>query len=96
MKAVADPIRAISHIQKTAPGPPVAIASATPARFPVPTREAVLMQKAPNEDTPPWPFLDLLAPSPNKRTISPTILNWTNFVLNVKYKPAAIKITIST
>ena len=37
---------AISHIQKTAPGPPAVMAIATPAILPVPTREAVLMEKA--------------------------------------------------
>ena len=46
MKAVAEPKRAIIHIQKTAPGPPMAIAVATPARFPVPTREAIETAKA--------------------------------------------------
>ena len=37
----APPITAITHIQKTAPGPPAAIAVAIPAIFPVPTRDAV-------------------------------------------------------
>ena len=50
MNAVADPIRAITHIQNTAPGPPMAIAVATPARFPVPTRVATDTAKAWNED----------------------------------------------
>ena len=45
-KAVADPTRAITHIQNTAPGPPTAIAVATPARLPVPTREASDTAKA--------------------------------------------------
>ena len=31
------PNRAVTHIQKIAPGPPSAIAVATPARLPVPT-----------------------------------------------------------
>ena len=35
-KAFTAPSRATTHIQKTAPGPPTAIAVATPARFPVP------------------------------------------------------------
>lgn len=30
------PINAATHIQKTAPGPPAVIASATPARLPYP------------------------------------------------------------
>ena len=46
MKAVADPRRAMTHIQKTAPGPPIAMALATPARFPVPTRDAIETAKA--------------------------------------------------
>ena len=45
-KALAAPRRAITHIQNTAPGPPRAIAVATPARLPVPTREAMDMAKA--------------------------------------------------
>ena len=48
--AVAEPNKAIIHIQNTAPGPPVAIAVATPARFPVPTRVATLTAKAWNEE----------------------------------------------
>lgn len=31
------PMMAETHIQNTAPGPPAAIASATPARLPLPT-----------------------------------------------------------
>ena len=41
MKAEAAPTSAMTHIQKTAPGPPVATAVATPAMLPVPTRLAV-------------------------------------------------------
>ena len=40
MKVLTLPMRAITHIQKIAPGPPTTIAVATPARFPVPTLEA--------------------------------------------------------
>ena len=50
IKAVAEPNKAMIHIQNTAPGPPVAIAVATPARFPVPTRVATLTAKAWNEE----------------------------------------------
>ena len=39
------PSRAEIHIQKTAPGPPIAIAPATPAIFPVPTVAARAVQK---------------------------------------------------
>ena len=44
--ALAAPSSAITHIQKTAPGPPMAMAVATPARFPVPTRLAIETAKA--------------------------------------------------
>ena len=33
------PITALTHIQKTAPGPPIEIATATPAIFPIPMVE---------------------------------------------------------
>ena len=46
MKAEAEPMRAMSHIQNIAPGPHKARAVATPATFPVPTREAVAIQNA--------------------------------------------------
>ena len=36
MNAVDDPISAVTHIQKTAPGPPNAIALPTPMMLPVP------------------------------------------------------------
>ena len=47
------PIAAITHIQKTAPGPPSVIAIATPAMFPVPTREASPIAKAWKGEMPP-------------------------------------------
>ena len=46
MKVLMEPIRAITHIQNMAPGPPMTIAVATPARLPVPTREASETKKA--------------------------------------------------
>ena len=49
-KAVAEPKSAMSHIQKMAPGPPTAMAVATPARLPVPTRVAIDTAKAWNEE----------------------------------------------
>ena len=55
MKAVAPPSSAIIHIQKTAPGPPMLIARATPATLPVPTREAAEMVKALNAEMLPAP-----------------------------------------
>ena len=71
------------HIQNTEPGPPTAIAKATPAIFPVPTREAVLIQKAWKDETFPS-FDDFPTPSPNSLIISFIILNCTNCVLKVK------------
>ena len=47
------PTSATIHIQKMAPGPPRAIATATPARLPVPTREARLVHSAWNGVMPP-------------------------------------------
>ena len=46
------PIKAITHIQNTAPGPPSTIAVATPAILPVPTREPRLIANAWNGDIP--------------------------------------------
>lgn len=46
MNALEAPSRAMTHIQKTAPGPPIAMAVATPAKFPVPTRLAMEMANA--------------------------------------------------
>ena len=40
------PMIAVSHIQKIAPGPPVWIATATPAMFPIPTVLANALDKA--------------------------------------------------
>src|SRR3546814_12103617 len=52
MYEVEAPRNAIAHIQNTAPGPPKAIAVATPAMLPVPTRPASETASAWNEDTP--------------------------------------------
>ena len=41
INADAPPMTAITHIQKTEPGPPRQIAVETPRIFPVPTRDAV-------------------------------------------------------
>ena len=51
MKLLADPMIAKIHIQKTAPGPPVRIAVATPAMFPTPIRAPIPMQNASKEET---------------------------------------------
>ena len=52
------PMRAVTHIQKTAPGPPLTRAEATPTRFPVPTCAPRVAQSAPNPDTPSSFFMD--------------------------------------
>jgi len=52
MRAVAIPIEATTHIQKIDPGPPTVSAMATPAMFPVPTREASPTQNAWNDEIP--------------------------------------------
>ena len=80
MNADAEPMNASSHIQKMAPGPPSAIAVATPAKFPVPTREAVAIQNAWNDDTVFFP-LPLETPSPNRRNISLKLRNCTKRLL---------------
>ena len=51
MKAEDAPIIHMSHIQKTAPGPPRQIAVDTPMIFPVPTLEAVDTSMACRDDT---------------------------------------------
>src|SRR3546814_18117163 len=51
MYDVEAPKKAIAHIQNTAPGPPNAIAVATPAMLPVPPRPASETASAWNEDT---------------------------------------------
>ena len=93
IKAEAEPIKEISHIQKIAPGPPIAIAVATPAKLPVPTLEAVPIQKAWNEEID--PFSDEEEPSLKSLNISFIFLNWTKLVFTVKYIPSAIKTAIN-
>ena len=50
---VAMPNRPVSHIQSTAPGPPMATAVPTPMMFPVPMVEDRAVVRAPNWDTSP-------------------------------------------
>ena len=52
MNAVAEPIRAVTHIQNTAPAPPADTAATTPTRFPIPTRVAVDTTSACSADMP--------------------------------------------
>ena len=51
---VAIPKNAATSIQKSAPGPPVVIAVATPTMFPVPIVAESAVHSAPNADTSPW------------------------------------------
>ncbi len=51
MKLDAPPTKAIAHIQKIAPGPPMAIAVPTPAMLPTPTLDAAEIVKAWNAET---------------------------------------------
>ena len=58
---VAIPKRAASHIQKSAPGPPMPMAVATPTMFPVPIVALRAVHKALKlESSPPSPFSDFL------------------------------------
>ena len=52
---VAIPKIADTHIQKIAPGPPITIAVAAPARLPVPTCAAIAVVSAWKEDIPSLP-----------------------------------------
>ena len=85
--AEAAPTSAMSHIQNTAPGPPVAMAVATPAMLPVPTRLAVDTISAWNDE---------MERSPSTCFFSVSCLNMslmkricTPFVRMVKYTPTA-------
>jgi len=40
------PMKEVIHIQNKAPGPPIAIAAATPARLPIPTVDASAVDNA--------------------------------------------------
>lgn len=75
----------MTHIQKTAPGPPTTMAVATPARFPVPTRLASDTAKAWNDETCRSPFGPLPADSPSTRIISPSRRNCTPRVRRVNH-----------
>ena len=75
----------MTHIQKTAPGPPRQIAVDTPMMLPVPTREAVDTSIACREDT------EFSSSDGSNRSLtdSGNSLNCTPFVFIVKYNPAA-------
>src|SRR5690606_16838798 len=84
MYEVDAPRKAITHIQNTAPGPPKAIAVATPAMLPMPTRPDSEIANAWNEDTPASDDL----PDSSSRTISGTCLICMNRVRNESQSPA--------
>src|SRR5690606_32270668 len=83
MYDVEAPRKAIAHIQNTAPGPPKAIAVATPAMLPVPTRPPSDIASAWNEDT---PAREALLPN-SSLTISGTPRNCMKRVRSEKYRP---------
>ena len=82
-----EPIRAVIHIQKTAPAPPAEIAATTPTRLPIPTRVAVETIKV-------WMTERALCSSPFFSKSAPTISLkrriGRNFVRIVKYTPVGI------
>ena len=80
---------AITHIQKTEPGPPRQIAVETPRIFPVPTRDAVETMSAWKGETAP----SFCGFSITRRILSQNIRNCTKPVLQVKYSPAAVNTT---
>ena len=82
------PKNEMTHIQNTAPGPPVRIAPATPTMMPVPTCAAMAVASAWNELMPPPPFLPLREMLPKTR-FQPSLKQriCTNFVLMVYQMP---------
>ena len=65
------PNSAVIHIQKIAPGPPSAIAVATPARLPVPTWPESAVESAAKGLISPLP--DPLRPANRPRTAAPNL-----------------------
>ena len=63
------PKNAAIHIQKMAPGPPIAMAVATPARLPVPIWAAMAVARDWNELMPDWSAL-----LPKSETLAKTYL----------------------
>ena len=93
IKAVEDPSRAITHIQKTAPAPPAEMAATTPTRLPMPTRQAVETMSACTPERPCSVFwlLDRVT-----RTISGKRRKGKKRVRTVKYTPAGTRIITSS
>src|SRR5699024_2050242 len=85
MKDVAAPRKAIIHIQNTAPGPPKAIAVATPPMLPMPTRLASDIIRDWNDEVPSADF----SPTTSCLSMSGIPVTCTNRVRRVKYTPAS-------
>ena len=84
------PKKALAHIQKTAPGPPVEMAVAAPARLPAPIWAETAADSAWKEETPPFPLPD----RPNTcRQAAPKRRTWTKRNRKVKYTPVPHKRT---
>src|SRR5699024_5716515 len=80
-KALPAPRKAMSHIQKIAPGPPIKIAVDTPTILPVPTRPAsdtaiAWKLEIPSSDLPPLNI---------RRTMSTMYRTWNNLMRIEKY-----------
>ena len=86
----------MTHIQKTAPGPPRAMAVATPTMLPVPTLPERATQKASNEEIPCLlPSGAFSGPANRERIMSPKRRTCTKRVRSVKYNPAPTSRTTS-
>ena len=89
--AVIMPKNADTHIQKIAPGPPMASAVATPAMLPVPAEAASAVHMAAKGETACAP--PARRPAPPKqdsrvlRSHSPQCRSWNTWVRRVKYSP---------
>ena len=85
MKALDAPRKATIHIQKIAPGPPKAMAMATPAMLPTPTRLDSERDNAWNGDTPAsersWRNI--------RRSMSGNARSWMKRVRTLKYRPVS-------
>ena len=80
MNAVALPRRAVTHIQNTAPIPPMQMAVEMPAMLPVPTREAVDTISVWKAETLAWSGLGCMTTRMDSRRYR----NWTKRVRTVK------------
>ena len=93
MKAVAEPTRAVTHIQNTAPAPPAETAATTPTKLPMPTLVAVDTISAWRPEMP--SFFALVSFSSVTRIISGNSRTGRNRVRSVKKMPAGTRISTS-